>query len=344
MFEKLKVRFTQTKYFQQRLKIFQLWNTLRLNEIQEKNQHFTTLDLKHFHIISHEEIPSFRNQKRICHEKLIKKLIQTLKVIKSIDETLPTSLQMYQQKFNKVYEPISLLENWNAMYLDRDVNDNEFIFKNSRNLKILEEISQSKDLESLKTLQELENERMQEFSKKWKERIGWNLNMQEKLRIEGKCSSGNIIGMYPGMIYHHLIKKSIPLNSRIQKLEFGEMINGNLQNEIFFNSLHNHEDPIQSNSNSKSFLEKFKEFEKSGSYEELETKIGIKFNHPLSITCKMNTNPIPNVIGHSLRIPLEFPRELLAYIPNKYFTFPDGIIQCLVFVNKRNLKNEEIFQ
>jgi hypothetical protein len=344
MLEKWKVKFTKTKYFQQRFKIFQLWNTLRLNEIQEKNQQFTTLDLKHFQIISTEEIPSFRKQKRFCHEKLIKKLIETLQEIKSIDETLPTSRQMFQQKFNRVYEPISLLENWNAIYLDRDVDDTEFVFKNSRNLTILEKISQSKDLESLKMLQELENERMSKFSEKLKERLGWKLTMNGTLKIEGKCNSGNIIGMYPGMIYHHLIRKSIPLNSKIQKLEFGEMINGNLKNEIFFNSLHNHEVPIQSNSHSKSFLENFKEFVKSESLEELETQMGLKFNHPLSVTCKINTNPLPNVIGHSLQIPLEFPRELLPYIPNKYFTFPDGIIQCLVFINKRNLKNEEIFQ
>eukprot|EP01080_Neovahlkampfia_damariscottae_P006483 gene6483-10488_t len=347
--EKLKQKLAGTNFFQSRFKLYQLWNRLRISEIQKKNPNLNSIDLRQIQIV--EEFPSFRKQRKFCQDILLKELIHRLKVIKNIDDVLPTSLEMYEKKYSKKYLKDSKLEEYNDLYLKKDPKDSEFIFKSGRNLKILDELQKQNDLENLKRLQLLEEERMIIVRDKLKEIQHWSLfSKQNKLFIDGKCKIGNIIGINPGMIYHHNLKKYIPISKIILKMNYGEILNVNLKEEIFFNSFNNYSDNIpklQKNENSKlSFFEKLKKINEDENDElcEFENLMGMKFMNPISILNDFRSSKLPNVLDFSLLIPNDFPQDLLPFIPNKYFSHPDGIIQCSLMINIRNLKNEEILK
>jgi hypothetical protein len=206
-------------------------------------------------------------------------------------------------------------------------------------------------------LHNIEKERSRHIGELIKKEIGWipiigpsTIKTAGKgLFLSGKCQKGTVLGIYPGMIYPESRKiYNNDKNQHLSELLNSFVVNGDLAHDLYFSNGYNRKVKWMEEK-----ADRFKKFLEGDDYYIVnEPYLAQRFVHPYANLQYVNHPPrglLDNVLCFEMRIPLNFDRKLLPYVPNQYYSRPTietksfGLIRIQVYVARRDLNNEEIF-
>lgn len=366
LFSYLHKSLIQTRRFQEYVDTHILYNLLKFYNSSHKTYETFALSQPPWY-----KLPGPNKQWKISQSLMLEQVQKLVKLIHTLDSKIPKSQEMFFEKYGTHYSYETIHDKIADSYKTVFIRAKNPLLKNFLNSQLANrsqtrkqfQRNDSKNLEDLHKLQQLEQERLKLISQQVKSILGWCPiikqstipNAGEGLFIDGKCRRGSVIGIYPGLIYTPAYIKELP-NEISYLFPCGypgagvPHINGDLQNEFFFSTMYNHPIPEEV-----SIDEKLKW--KYGKDQYLEAKyshlLGLRFIHPFALCHKAN-HPrkgfIPNVETSVLTIPMNFDPQLLPYIPNKYYKPPlilfgtqQGFIKTVVFIANRDLEDEEVF-
>eukprot|EP01126_Amoeba_proteus_P029218 TRINITY_DN287_c0_g1_i7.p1 TRINITY_DN287_c0_g1~~TRINITY_DN287_c0_g1_i7.p1 ORF type:complete len:255 (-),score=47.51 TRINITY_DN287_c0_g1_i7:222-986(-) len=168
-------------------------------------------------------------------------------------------------------------------------------------------------------------------------------NAGHGLFLIGSAEAGDVIAIYPGMIYQTqdmsiMCDLVFTQNQYLIYRSDGMVVDGNMHNGI--------SSRIWSmgveKKNHKILQEKRKQPEHNA-------EMKVLMDNPFAKACYVNHSfEKDNVFCHDFEFPINFPKQFQCYIPNLYFTelSRDSIpylVPSLVLVAKRKIENEEIF-
>ncbi|KAG2387997.1 hypothetical protein C9374_000847 [Naegleria lovaniensis] len=264
------------------------------------------------------------------------------------------------------------------------------LFHSSKIASIDNEVS-SEARSQLETLQRIEMYRLEKLSKQVHDKLGWcpilwKDSHQHHVYIKGHCKRGQVIGIFPGMVYSdNSLKKAKEkfnqtISHQVESLNIVNrfleenmqpylpktannqvLINGNLESELFFNTMYNHDDVFENMSLSfnnesqqgfrkEGFQNKIHRIlsEDENNMDQYGHYIGTRFIHPFSLVHKAYHGKLSNVIAFPFVVPSCLHPTLIPYIPNKMFDNKKvlisgtNLIQSVVYIAERDLHDEAV--
>ncbi|EFC39568.1 predicted protein [Naegleria gruberi] len=400
---------------EEKLYFIRSFKLLKLHEQQQQSNK----KQQHTPYVLFNDFPTSSTKLFSNSQNLIAKQVENLLFKwKEVDISHETSIETFnhqQSQFQNSEREYSQIEMDAEFFKSRKQSNFELSNQMEANKKIPHPLFEKSSISSLhnepnekaklqvEILQRMEKQRLNILSKKVHDELGWCPmidNSSDILYMKGHCKKGSVIGFYPGMVYSVAqLKKaeekflkitkgdsSIDRYNRsmlqpyLQKSNQPQFyINGNLENEIFFNTMYNHdeifndatlsfnnddEDDGHHKNNRKqaegagsnlskrlsNVLEGEEEnFEKYGCY------LASRFLHPFSLMNKSffsNTSRkiSANVLAFPFVVPMSLDPSLFAYIPNRVvddkrsLLSGTGLMQGVVYIADRDLYDEPIIR
>ncbi|KAF0981936.1 hypothetical protein FDP41_011797 [Naegleria fowleri] len=390
----------------QRLHFVRAFKLLKLYEL-EKNSKTTSSSY-----VLYNDFPTSQSTLFSHSQNLVFSQVNTLlNEWKQIDISHQTSLEnlaeiLKRNQQERVYSQLEV----DACYFKEAHKNSEDDFETTEKLNhpllnsskvasIFNEVS-SEARSQLEALQMMEMDRLSKLSMQVQNQLGWcpilwKDSQQYHLYIKGRCKRGQVIGIFPGMVYseNNLKKTKEKFNQIIShRSDFGSewdstntvrnrfleenmqpylpkstnnqlFINGNLECELFFNTMYNHDDVFenlslsfnnhqnqQRHSRKEGFQAKLHQIlsEDENNRDQYGHYIGTRFIHPFSLVHKAYRGKLSNVVAFPFLVPPHLHPTLLSYIPNKMFDFKKSItsgtslIQSVVYIAERDLHDEAV--